>query len=181
MLPAGACTPTSEQSFPLAELPTDALTCVLSKLPLGQLLAASTVRSTELLRSLGARQQSMQLCSSALQLLQPASQKLAASSLVPQTQPLCFVLRTPGAWCLFCSEVPSQSIRGAWLQASKQLASASEGVFQDICHTNKWAAPRRPRGTAAVAKHFPWRSLYRHATCCVTGVMCSTLCRALQW
>ena len=69
------------------------------------------------------------------------------------------------------------TLRCAWVQASKQLASAGEAVFQGICTANKWAAPRRPRGSAAVTKHFPWRSLYRHATCYRTGVICFTLCR----
>ncbi|KAK9842245.1 hypothetical protein WJX81_002368 [Elliptochloris bilobata] len=84
-----------KRSFPLADLPEDALTCVLGKLPLGQLLVAST--------------------------------------------------------------------------ASRQLARASEAVFQDICSAERWAAPRRPRGAAAVTKHFPWRALYSRHACVACG------------
>lgn len=123
---AGACTSANEQSFPLAELPTDALTCVLSKLPVGQLLAASTVRSSTLLSSPGARLHILHFCSCALARgwLQPASQKFAVSDLLPYLQPLRCVMALQVRGVASAWDFPAKT--SGRLSAGQQAASERE-------------------------------------------------------
>ena len=146
---AGACTSTVEQSFPLLELPTDALTCVLSKLPLGQLLAASTVCSSDFLRS------------PRLGFMSCIFLQLCADQQLP---PACFTgICCVPICCHSCSRCnlslhsryPVSSLlgnlrprlSGARVQASKQLASASEAVFPG--HLQRQQVGLRRGGRAA--------------------------------
>ena len=120
---AGACTSASEQSFPLAELPTDALTCVLSKLPLGQLLAASTVRSSELFRSLG-----LGFLSSTYAIVP----WLAAGSSMPHRGLLCPILGRSCGRCalsLHCT-IPVSSLLGSFARCTSAKSFERVGAGQ---------------------------------------------------
>lgn len=51
----------------------------------------------------------------------------------------------------------------------KRFAQGCELGLAQVCASNKWVMPRKPRGQAAKQHHFPVRAMYRRHACISCG------------